>query len=385
MEYSEKDKIMNNKDEIKYNNLTKDKDSRIKIYEDTKIFIACPANYATGGPESLHQLCYYLRNDLKVDAIMYYYNYRLEKFMSPVHPHFNSYNLPYILLISKEDDSKNILIVPEERLALSLLSNFKKIRKGIWFLSVDYYYISYLTKKDYFFQRAIDKISKIIIKKTISNFDKTSRKVLDKLIQKYDYTEDQLLKLADFYICNTYRGIQWFNKLNPMFYLKGPINNLFIQEDVDLEKKQNIVAYNPKKGFYFTKKIIKEGKDIKFVPLENMSREEVIETLKKVKVYIDFGNHASVERIPREAVILGCCVITSKRGSVAFFEDVPISDEYKFEDKEENIPKIINKIKDCFENYEERYKDFDYYREVIKNEPQKFLEDLKKIFVKVEK
>jgi hypothetical protein len=66
-----------------------------------------------------------------------------------------------------------------------------------------------------------------------------------------------------------------------------------------------------------------------------------------------------------------------------FFEDVPIPEEYKFEDKEENIPKIIEKIEDCFENFEERNKDFDYYREVIKNEPQKFLEDLKKIFIKV--
>jgi hypothetical protein len=49
-----------------------------------------------------------------------------------------------------------------------------------------------------------------------------------------------------------------------------------------------------------------------------------------------------------------------------------------------NIQKIIEKIKDCFENFEERYKDFDYYREVIKNEPQKFVEKLKKIFVKEE-
>ncbi len=54
-----------------------------------------------------------------------------------------------------------------------------------------------------------------------------------------------------------------------------------------------------------------------------------------------------------------------------------------FDDKEENIPKIIEKIKDCFENFEERYKDFESYREIIRQEPQKFLEDLKKIFVRV--
>ena len=87
----------------------------------------------------------------------------------------------------------------------------------------------------------------------------------------------------------------------------------------------------------------------------------------------------------KETTILGCCVITGKRGSAEFFEDVSIPDEYKFEDKEENIPKIIEKIIDCFENFEKRYKDFDNYRQIIKEEPQKFVEDLKKIFVRTEK
>jgi len=114
-----------------------------------------------------------------------------------------------------------------------------------------------------------------------------------------------------------------------------------------------------------------------------MSRDEVIKTLQKAKVYIDFGNHPGKDRIPKEAATLGCCVITGKKGSAAFFEDVSIPEEYKFKDKEENIPKIVDKIKDYFKNYEERYKDFSYYGEVIKNEPQRFIEDLKKIFVKV--
>jgi len=55
------------------------------------------------------------------------------------------------------------------------------------------------------------------------------------------------------------------------------------------------------------------------------------------------------------------------------------------DDKEENIPKIIDRIKDCFDNFDERYKDFEYYREFIKKEPSKFIDDLRKIFIKVEK
>jgi hypothetical protein len=357
----------------------------VKVFADTKIYIACPANSVTGGPELLHQLAYHLRNDLQIHAFMYYYDFRPGKFESPVHSEYRVYELPYVLEIPKNDDnSKNILIVPEVHKALKLLLNFINIRKGIWFLSVDNYYISKLTKRNNFIQRAINKISERIFKKRLLDFDITSQEVLSKLIQKYDYRTDPLLKLANFYMTNTYRGLRWFSELKPLYYLSEYLNKSFLEAQTDISKKEDIVVYNPKKGFSFTKKIISSAKDIKFIPLINMTRDEVIKTLQRAKVYIDFGNHPGKDRIPREAAILGCCVITGKRGSAAFFEDVPIPDEYKFEDKEESIPKIIEKIKDCFKNFEERYKDFEYYRKVIRNEPQKFIEDLKRIFIKAE-
>jgi hypothetical protein len=353
-----------------------------KVYNTTNIYIACPANFATGGPELLHQLGFHLINDLNIAAFMYYYNFDNSKFKTPVHPEYEFYNVPYILEISeKEDIEENILIVPEILSGLSLLPKYKNIRKGVWFLSVDNYYFSRITKKDFFFPRALNKLMRLLHKPLL--FDTLSENNLKKLAKKYDYRHDNLLKLADFYMTNSYRGMNWFKELKPLYYLSEYLNPEFLKTQTDLSKKENIVAYNPKKGLAFTKKIISSVKDIKFVPLINMSREEVIKTLQRAKVYIDFGNHPGKDRIPREAAILGCCVITGKRGSAAFFEDVPIPDEYKFEDKKENIPKIVEKIKDCFENFEERYKDFDYYRQVIKNEPQKFIEDLKKIFVKV--
>jgi hypothetical protein len=358
----------------------------IKVHPDTKIYVACPANTATGGPELLHQLGYNLRKDLTIDAYMYYYNFNDRRFETPVHPEYKIYGNPFVTNLNEvEDIKKNVIIVPEVRDGINLLQHFKNIRKGVWFLSVDNYYLSKLTKKDFFIPRAINKIAKFLFGKPLINFDIASEKILKKLVEKCDYTKDPLLKLSDFYMTNSYRGMKWFDSLQPLYYLSEYLNEDFLKTQTDLSKKENIVAYNPKKGFPLTKKIISSAKDIKFVPLINMSRGEVIKTLQRAKVYIDFGNHPGKDRIPREAAILGCCVITGKRGSAAFFEDVPIPDEYKFEDKEENIPKIIDKIKDCLENYEKRYEDFDYYIEVIKNEPQKFMEDLKKIFIKVEK
>jgi len=287
-----------------------------------------------------------------------------------VHPEYRHYGNPFIVNELKIDDSeKNILIVPE---AMNLFDKFENIRKGIWFLSVDNYY---LLKPDL----------QPMFQNTLPHFGFDLSKVVSYLSTRYDYRDDPFVKLANFYLFQSYYAINHFSDLSPKYYLSDNINIKFFEVETDLSKKENIVVFNGNKAIPPTLKLVEEAKDIQFVPIKNMPREEVIKLLQKAKVYIDFGHHPGKDRLPREAAILGCCVITGKRGSAKFFEDVPIPDEYKFEDKEESIPEIIDKIKDCFENYEERYKDFEYYRQFIKNEPQKFLEDLKKIFIKVEK
>ncbi|ADY73992.1 hypothetical protein Dester_1361 [Desulfurobacterium thermolithotrophum DSM 11699] len=349
----------------------------VKIYPNTKVYVVAPANTATGGPELLQQLVYHLRNNLNIDAYIYYVPSDLP---DPVHPEYKQYNNPYVRKI--EDEKENLLIVPEVIGGIRVLSRYSEIRKVIWWLSVDNFYISAIlkSKRAFFFRRVVNKISKLILNKTLFDINElTLKKITHMNLFKFDQ-----VRQVDFHLAQSYYAIHHLESngipKNKIFYLSDYLNENFLKIQTDLLKKENIVVYNPKKGFSFTKKIIKNAPGIRFVPLVNMTRQQVIETLQKAKVYIDFGNHPGKDRIPREAAILGCCVITGKRGSAKYFEDVPISEEYKFYDKEENIPKIINKIKDCFENFEERYKDFNYYREVIKNELQKFLEDLKSIF-----
>ncbi|MCL4546186.1 MAG: hypothetical protein M1576_00375 [Deltaproteobacteria bacterium] len=354
----------------------------VEIYRNTNIYIACPANVATGGPELLHQLGFHFINDLNIKAFMYYYDFDNNKFKSPMHPEYRFYGVPHVLeLPEKQDVQENIFIVPEVLSGLQLLFKYKNIRKGIWFLSVDNYYYSKITKKYFFLLRVFNKVGKLLNKKSL--FGIAPENNLKYLAVKYDYRKDSLLKLANFYMTNSYRNMYWFKELKPLYYLSEYLNIEFLNIQINISEKENIVIFNPKKGFEFTGKIIDSTQGIKFIPLINMNRIEVINMLKKAKVYIDFGNHPGKDRLPREAAILRCCVITGKRGSAAFYEDIPIPDEYKFEDKKENIPKIICKILECFGNYEKKYKDFDYYREVIKQEPQKFVEDVKKIFVKV--
>lgn len=66
-----------------------------KINNNTKIFVACPANSKTGGPELLHQLVHEL-NKLGLDAYMYYIGTKISNRKKPVHPEFKKYNNKWV-------------------------------------------------------------------------------------------------------------------------------------------------------------------------------------------------------------------------------------------------------------------------------------------------
>jgi len=331
---------------------------KIKILGNTKVYVACPANKASGGPELLHQIVYQLRK-LNINALMYYYNSRMK--INPIHDTYRHYQNPFTNFVS--DSKQNILIVPE--INTNLLSCYKNIQKIIWWLSVDNYYAwikpSRFSKvyfyKIFFFFRYF---------KAEFIFNKHFKEPIKHLVQSY-YAFEHLL-------------IHKINK-NQISYLSDYLNKDFLSSFNSRSiRKKNLVLYNPKKGFQFTLKLIAAAKKINFVPIQNMSRNEVISLLSSAKVYIDFGNHPGKDRIPREAAVLGACVITNLKGSAANSKDLSIPKKYKFKETDESIPKILNLIEDCLNNYESNNKNFDSYRKVIYSEPRKFNSDLKKIF-----
>ena len=181
-------------------------DNQVSI--DTKVFAACPANIATGGPELLHQLAYNLRNVLSIDAKMLYYKFNSTKYLNPVHPDYTAYNVPWVLDLSDDEDYKrNILIVPEVYDGCLLLKKYSNIRKSIWFLSVDNYHLSRLKKSELFFPRLINKISKVFGYHPIFEIS------VEKLnLEKKKIKKDPLLKDVSFFMTNSYRGVEWLDR-----------------------------------------------------------------------------------------------------------------------------------------------------------------------------
>lgn len=135
------------------------------------------------------------------------------------------------------------------------------------------------------------------------------------------------------------------------------------------------VIYNPKKGIEYTKAIIeRSGSQIKFQAIAQapgkqtgkLSPEQVQDMLTKSNVYIDFGGHPGMDRIPREAALAGCVIVTNRKGSAAFEQDVPIPSRYKIKDFD--VDSIHELLIDLANDYEMHIKQFQGYREWIRGQ-----------------
>lgn len=280
-----------------------------------------PENEDSGGVESLYQLAYLLNTHNKQAYI--FFDTESEQ------PHLNKFSKYTSRWVNNiEDNKENILIVPE--IWTNKLYNYKNIKKVIWWLSVHHNW---------------------------GKFQDFGNKDIQHLCQSY-YAQHYLNDMSCFHslMLNDYIDID--------FSLTTPA-------------KENIVCYNPMKGREVTEEIISRNKHINFVPIINMTRNEIVDLLSRSKVYIDFGHHPGRDRIPREAAILNNCIVTGIQGSARYYSDIPIPHFYKI-DKIEDVNIVLN---DCLLNYEERILDFEQYRRFILSQKNEMEMIVKRIFI----
>lgn len=342
----------------------------IRIYDDTKIYVQCPGDIVTGGAELLHQLVSYLRDNGKDAYIVYFGKNR------NVPEAYKEYNIEVAAEI--EDSPHNISVLYEILFYQALEST--KIQKVLWWMSVDNFYLCgsyYLSFRD-LFKWDVKKAFRTLFARIYHNYIKR-----DNLYLKHPISLKQLSKVdaVSAYQSEYAQNHLYNNGFKELVPLKDYIN-LEHCSRFKKEGRQNIVLYNPKKGIEFTKKLIKAAPDIKWVPIINMTREQVKLIMQQAKVYIDFGNHPGKDRLPRECAMNGLCVITGSRGSAGFFEDVWLERKYKFDESVDSISNILNTIRFVLENYETAIEDFAFYRARISEEKLEFEKQISDIFIK---
>lgn len=334
---------------------------KLQITEKSKIYVLCPSNLKTGGTELLHQLVASLLSFNKNAYIAYYLEGKYDS-DRPTPEAFEKYIGDQWCRVNEiEDAPDNVAIFPETSLGKS--KKLHKLQKCAWWLSVDNY---------------------IVMKGMHNRLKQYGIMSYLKHLVLNDYFNDDIIATIPVHLFQSFYAADFVRSKgvsdDSLFYLSDYINDIYMM-DFDHRDRKNIVAYNPKKGIEYTKKIISSAPDISWVPIVNMTDDEVKNLLGTAKVYIDFGNHPGKDRIPREAAMSGCCVITDLKGSAAYEQDVPIPSKYKFKDVDRNIPAVISQIEYCFDEYETATREFDRYRMVIKDEKREFDKCVKYIFL----
>ena len=326
------------------------------------IYIACPSNCFTGGPTLLHQLCREL-NDEGFSAFMAYYEGAGSVPGPCVHSRYEGYGCGFVKLAEVEDCAENWLILPET--ATRYAERYEHTQIVIWWLSVDNYVLGNLG--------LIDKVRAHAAKEV----DVTRFVRVKTLSKRREFTSKRY-----FHLSQSRYAIQFLVSMgvpeNNINYLSDYIDDSFLADAAGEERsrKEDIILYNPKKMGRLTRLLLESPFSQCTVPLQGMSQEDLINVMRKAKLYLDFGAHPGKDRLPREAAICGCCVITGLRGSASNSQDVPIPCAYKIPDDAE-IGELTSTIERVFRDYDNVRGDFDSYRRFVESEHDSFKADLK--------
>lgn len=312
------------------------------------ILVTCPGNATTAGPEAIHQLVSDL-NRIGAPAAVVYFPFN-KKFTTP--EEYKKYQAP---VKGYSDNLGDLIIFPEIVTTYALC--VKNADAAIWWMSVNNFtcerYGNIFRDKFRYFKnllKGLRPLKGIIALKDLTHYAQS-------------HYAQNFLKI---------NGItsSFLSDPIPFYTEQSYLASLNLSEFFN---RKNLILYNPNKGRKFNQYLINRFKKYSFFPLQGYNRNELAEIFLKSKLYIDFGHHPGKDRLPREAAIHGCCVITGVHGSAQNSFDINIPTQYKIDSKNNNFDELFEiQVNRIFSSYEECSKDFKDYRATISNEQIEF-------------
>lgn len=341
------------------------------ITKDAIIYILCPANVVTGGPEALHQLRFYMEK-CSLNAKLAYYGKNLT---NPTPSRYEQYDPKFVLADQIIDNENNVVIAPES--ATYLLNGIQHCKKCVWWLGATAYDgkgggLLRLLKalRNFQLTRKLTEVKKVFSSeyKPIYPASKRNRNVLHFCASKYAYQ----------YVSKKF-------KLEPE-YLVEPISLNFLEynrehqlDNLSASSRNDVILYNPSKPSKIMNKLVKLER-FEFKPLKGMTPLELIDTYRCAKLYIDFGEFGGPERIPKETVYNGCVILVANHNAAKNDFDVAIPEKFKLSDYND-VEIVSSRIKDALENYDLYVNEFESFRQKINSLENNFIGAIKRNFV----
>lgn len=248
----------------------------------------------------------------------------------------------------------------------STLKQFQKARVAIWWLSVRFYDgDSFLP--DYLWTFKLRGQVSGVIRNVIAGIKKRKEAYPFKLIPNFVGS-----KYAYIYLKK--RGVE-------PTYMVEPISLEFLTNGMydKIEGREDIILYNPAKKSKIMQQLIERGR-FNYVPMEGYTPEQLIELMRKSKLYVDFGDFPGPERIPKETVWNGCNILVGRKHAAKNDFDVAIPQKYKI--KNYSVNRVERKIQDMLVHFEKQHKDFDLFRNKIAGLEFEFIQSIERNFVR---
>ncbi|MCL2543280.1 MAG: hypothetical protein FWE71_12600 [Nocardioidaceae bacterium] len=315
------------------------------------VYVFYPRGLRTGGPEALHQLVDSLRrNGQKASLVPHPASVGNERV-----PDYDKYDAPESAAVV--DAPGNAVVVPE--VYLHGLGGGRHLEVFCWWLSID--------NSPYF--RA----------------DWQSRDPWQVTIEAP--TQNEALDVARM------RGMRHLTQSHyawSYLFTRMGVTGSTLTDWTDTSRfdgglpaaeRGRTVAYNPTKAAVITELVKAEMPDVEFVPLRDMTPDEIAGTLSRSAIYLDLGHHPGRDRLPREAALAGATVVVARRGSAAYHVDVPLPREHRV-DATTELPDLaaarIRAILDDPQHHSDLQKD---YRAGIADERAAFEEQVRRVLV----
>ncbi len=315
-----------------------------------EIVLLCP-EAASGGPEAIHQLAHAV-NVLGGKARLAYFSNkstvafledRLQCTPNPDLQLPQTYEAYAPQIFHETRLGARSLVIFPETLAKRALS-LRGSARAIWWLSVD--------------------------NAMVSDPDLDEQEARAKLFADPD--------LIHFYQSCYAHDFLKRNQARQMFPLYDYINRVFISEffvdssEIVLTAKKQQIAFFPRKGGALAALFSKTASGLQFIPIENMSKDEVRQALQQCAIFLDFGDQPGKDRVPREAAASGAVVFLHERGAAEFFADHPLERNYLFDMGDIVNGDLQRRVREVLADPGAHLRRQRYYRQRVRMEKEEF-------------
>lgn len=329
------------------------------------VYACYPRGVRTGGPEAMHQLVDSLRRQGREAYLVPRPGSEGASRVS-AYEHYDAPDAPAVV-----DAPGNAVVVPED--TPMLLRGVTRAAPFLWWLSVDN--STRFRDERKLLNRAV--LGPVAASQRV----KSGAAARWHAVQRRLSGETALLGRVHHLAQSEYAWSYLFSRLG---VLPSKLTDYtLLDEHVPAAARPDdaSIAYNPTKSAELMARMQDRFPEARYVPLQGLSRSELLETLSDTTVYLDLGHHPGKDRLPREAAVCGAVTLVARRGAGAFFEDVPLPAEHKIDPTGDAVGNAIAAVRTVFADPSANRRKQDGYRAVIAAERDAFDAEVRRIFL----